>query len=83
MSISSLLRQSARRTQEATRLFFVVRFHDDQFIAITPGKAIQEPPPASLNEGSDCQVKWSDGKVYKATVLAIEGEGIHVCHEDR
>ena len=79
MSVSSLLRQSPRRTQEATRLFFGVRLHEDQFIAVTPGKAIQQLPPASLNEGSDCQVKWSDGKVYKAMVFAIEGEGIYTC----
>jgi hypothetical protein len=26
-----------------------------------------QPPPAPLNEASDCLMKWSDGKVYKAT----------------
>lgn len=73
MATSSELREKARRNQEATNNFFVVRFQEDGFIAVTPGKAIQQPLPVLLSKGSDCEVKWSDKKVYKATVLAIEG----------
>ena len=74
------MRQNARRTAEASKNFFVVRFHADQYIAVTPGKAIHAPPPSSLGKGSDCQVKWSDSKLYSATVLAVTGKCIMKLH---
>ena len=74
MSASSVPRQMARESAEASKKFFVVRFHEDQYIAVTPGKAIDHPPPNLLCEASECKIHWSNKKLYDATALAIAGK---------
>ena len=47
---------------------FVVKFLSDETICIIPRKNIATPVMPSIND--DCEVKWSDGELFWATVLA-------------
>ena len=47
---------------------FVVKFPSDETMCIIPRKSIVSPAIPSIN--NDCEIKWSDGELFRATVLA-------------
>ena len=67
--------RAINETSGATHL--VVKFKEDSAICLVPAKRIIEPPTTELNVLDDCKVKWSDAKIYDATVLAL-GKYIHI-----
>ena len=58
---------------------FVVKFKEDGAISMVPGKHIVEPVTANLKVSDECKVKWSDKKIYLATVMAM-GMSITLVH---
>ena len=48
----------------------MVCFDVDKCVAAVAKKAIIEPEPHTLKEGSTCVVRWSDNCRYEAVVLA-------------
>ena len=50
---------------------FVVKFLEDKAVSLISTKHIVEPPPSTLKVFSECSVKWSDKKTYRATVIAM------------
>lgn len=64
MSITSLI-----ETKDATHL--LVKFHEDEKTSVIPAKRVTSPAVATLDVSATCSVRWSDHKIYKATVLAM------------
>ena len=62
-------RQAIKKS--TTPAYFVVRFHADQLVSSLPKKNILKPNPESLSVRDDCEVKWSNGLRYEATVLKL------------
>ena len=54
----------------STPPFWVVRFLEDKSVASVPLKTILEPAHERLRVGAECTVRWSDGLLYEASVLA-------------
>lgn len=68
-------RRAIRETTGATH--FVIKFSEDKAISLVSARNIVDPLPSSLKVFYECQVKWSDCKTYKATVLVM-GKSMHV-----
>ena len=45
----------------------MVRFTTDEAVSCVPAKFLVTPP---TEDNNNCEVKWSDGEIYDATVLA-------------
>ena len=63
------LNRALKETATATHL--VVKFTEGEELSVVPMKRVTHPTPSELNESSMCSVRWSDKKIYNATVLAI------------
>ena len=49
---------------------------------VIPAKRVTSPAVATLDVSATCLVRWSDHKIYKATVLAM-GDGTSMGEEQR
>ena len=65
MSVRSLINE----TRNATHL--LVKFHEDEQTSVIPAKRVISPTVSTLKVSATCTVRWSDNKMYKATVLAM------------
>ena len=63
--------QQAIRETTTGATHFLVKFLEDKTTSVVSARHIVDPPPSTLKAYSECEVKWSNGRKYKATVLAM------------
>ena len=78
MSVRSLIDE----TKNTTHL--LVKFHEDEQTSVIPAKRVNSRAVVTLEVSATCSVimRWSDHKMYKATVLAM-GDGTSMREEQR
>lgn len=76
------VRSKINETKLATHL--LVKFHEDDQTSVIPVKRVTSPAVSTLEPSATCTctVRWSDNKMYKATVLAM-GDDASMREEQR
>ena len=76
------VRSKINETKLATHL--LVKFHEDDQTSVIPVKRVTSPAVSTLEPSATCTctVRWSDNKMYKATVLAM-GDDASMRQEQR
>ena len=66
-------RQAVSRVlkETATATHLVVKFTEGEELSVVPMKRVTNPTPLELKECCLCSVRWSDKRIYNATVLAM------------
>ena len=66
-------RQAVTRVlkETATATHLVVKFTEGEELSVVPMKRVTHPTLPELKKSILCSVKWSDKRIYTATVLAM------------
>ena len=66
-------RQAVSRVvkETATATYLVVKFTEGEELSVVPMKRVTHPTLPGLKKSIMCSVKWSDKRIYTATVLAM------------